>query len=307
MSMKTLKQGKLTWINIDNIDDASITYLKNNYNFHHLDFEDLQAEQETPKIDTYKSYLFIVLQFPQWHSASQSIVAHEIDIFVGEDYLITIQHTKSKEMKNFFYRCMNNRKIKAEWMKKDSGYLLYHLLESFFRQSRPLLNRLGKELSSIEKEIFSGRQNTDSVKHLAVIRRNVLSLRRIIDPQKYLIGTLSHTRKNFVDESHTIYFDNITDYLNKIWAITDTYRDTISGLHVTVESLINQRTNNVISALTVISVSLLPLTLLSGIYGMNISGLPFANNPMFVWIMFATLTIIILITIFIMKRKHWLG
>ena len=202
---------------------------------------------------------------------------------------------------------MNNRKIKAEWMKKDSGYLLYHLLESFFRQSRPLLNRLGKELSSIEKEIFSGRQNTDSVKHLAVIRRNVLSLRRIIDPQKYLIGTLSHTRKNFVDESHTIYFDNITDYLNKIWAITDTYRDTISGLHVTVESLINQRTNNVISALTVISVSLLPLTLLSGIYGMNISGLPFANNPMFVWIMFATLTIIILITIFIMKRKHWLG
>ncbi len=307
MAIKTITQGKLTWINIDKIDDEALTYLRTNYQFHHLDYEDLSNEQETPKIDTYKNYLFVILQFPQWQPATQTIISHEIDIFVGKDYLITIQHSKSKEMKNFFYRCMNNRKIKNEWMSSNSGYLLYHIIESLFRQSRPLLNRLGKELSAVEDTVFGGIQGTDTVKRLAVLRRNVLSLRRIIDPQRYMTGTLAHTRKEFIDESHAIYFDNVGDYLNKIWAITDTYRDTISGLHVTVESLINQRTNNVIGALTVISVALLPLTLFSGLYGMNISGLPFADRPGFVWLMFLGLTAVILIVIAVMRKRRWLG
>jgi Mg2+ and Co2+ transporter CorA len=84
------------------------------------------------------------------------------------------------------------------------------------------------------------------------------------------------------------------------------YKDTIDGLHVTVESLLNRRVNKIISALTVISVGLLPLNLLSGIYGMNIAGLPFAENPMWVWTMFAGLSAIIIAIIIIMKRQKWL-
>ena len=133
-----------------------------------------------------------------------------------------------------------------------------------------------------------------------------MQFRRILDPQRYLISNLTHIRKSFLDESLAIYFDNVSDYLSKIWSITDTYRDTIDGLHVTVESLINHRTNKVISALTVISVSLLPLTLLSGIYGMNIAGLPHAQNPFWVWMMFIGMLSFILIVIAVMKKKKWL-
>lgn len=307
MSIKVLKEKKLTWVNIDQINQEAIDYLKEHYSFHHLDFEDLQSEQQTPKIDTYKSYLFLVLQFPQWQASTKTINAHEIDIFVGDDYLITIQHTKSKDIKNFFYRCMNNRKIKSEWMSQSAGYLLYHLVDALFQKSRPMLNRLGSQISKVEQGVFddSGRQ-ADVVKNLAIIRRNVLSLRRIIEPQKYITGTLSHTRKPFLPDELAIYFDNVTDYLNKVWAITDTYKDTINGLHVTLESLINQRTNKVIGSLTVISVALLPLTLLSGIYGMNIDHLPFAHSPIWVWGVFGMVAFLILATIAVMKKKHWI-
>ena len=154
--------------------------------------------------------------------------------------------------------------------------------------------------------MFEGEQNTEIVKELAIYRRNILSLRRMIDPQRYLMANLSHIRKPFLNEETSLYYDDINDYLNKVWAIIDTYRDTIQGLHVTVESLITQRTNKVISALTVISVGLLPFTVLASIYGMNITGLPFATNPLWVWGMFGVLAALLGIVIIVMRTRKWL-
>lgn len=305
-TIKEIKQGDLTWVNIDRVNEESLTYLKDNYNFHHLDLEDLQSESQTPKIDVYKNYLFLVLQFPHWNVASQTILPFEVDFFIGENFLITIQHTKSKEMKNFFYRCMKNRRVKRDWMSQNSGYLVFRIVESLFQNSRPILNNIGRKISQIENTIFEGQVDTSLVQQLALYRRNVLGFRRIIDPQRYLISNLSHTRKPFLNEKQSLYFDDINDYLNKLWAIIDTYKDTIQGLHVTLESLINQRTNKVIGALTAISVSLLPLTLLSGIYGMNISNLPFADDPQLVWAMFAGLGSIILVIIILGRKRGWL-
>ncbi len=306
MSIKTLTQKNLTWVSIDKIDEESLDFLKKNYNFHHLDLEDIQSEQQIPKIDTYKNYLFIVLHFPHWQANIQTLKPLEIDIFIGDNFIITIQRSKSKEMKNFFYRCMNNRKIKADWMSGSSGYLLYRLIEALLENTRPILTNIGKQLSIAENQIFEGEQDPQTIRKLAIHRRNILQFRRILEPQKFMIANLSHTRKTFLDEKLSLYFDDINDYLSKIWAIIESYKETVDGLHITVESMINQRTNKVISALTVISVSLLPLTLLSGIYGMNIMGLPFAKNPVWVWSMFLGLAAIIVILIVIMRKKKLL-
>jgi len=208
-------------------------------------------------------------------------------------------------MKNFFYRCMRNRSIKREWMSNGSGYLLYKLTESLFHNSRPILHNIGKQISQLETDIFENKPDTHVVKQLATHRRNILGFRRIIDPQRYLLSHLSHIRKPFLDETLSLYFDDVNDYLSKLWSVITNYKDTVDGLHVTVESLLTRRTNNVISALTVISVALLPLTLLAGIYGMNIP-LPFANHPLLVWGMFGTLATGIILIIFIMKRKQLL-
>ncbi|MFA4831645.1 MAG: magnesium transporter CorA family protein [Patescibacteria group bacterium] len=306
MAIKELKHQNLTWINIDQVDEEAIFFLKKNYHFHQLDLEDLQNENHTPKIDNYKNYLFIILQFPHWQADTSTIIPYELDAFMGDGYLITIQHSKSKEMKNFFYRCLKKKSIKKDWMSGNSGYLFYRLLEALFKNSQPILNNIGRLLSQTEEEIFAGELDLKIVRRLGISRRNILHFRRIMEPQRYLAATLSHTRRSFLDESLSIYFDDITDYLNKLWAIIGTYKDTVEGLHVTVESLINQRTNKVISALTVISVSLLPLTLLSGIYGMNVINLPFAENPKWVLLMFLALFGIILFVIYLMNKKKWI-
>ncbi|HAZ28463.1 MAG TPA: hypothetical protein DCY48_01660 [Candidatus Magasanikbacteria bacterium] len=304
MAIKIIEQKNLRWINVDTVDAESLQYLKENFNFHHLDLEDIQGESQTPKIDVYKNYLFIVLQFPHWSGETQTVIHYEMDIFIGENFLVTIQHIKSKEIKKFFYRCMKNKSIKRDWMSKESGYLLYRIIESLFRQTQPILNNIGKQISDIENEIFNKSQDNSMVHELARHRRNILNFRRIIDPQRYLVANLSHTRKSFLNEEMSLYFDNVNDYLSKLWSIVEAYKDTLNGLHVTVESLVNQRTNKLISSLTVISVSLLPLTLLSGIYGMNIDRLPFAHQPIFVWGIFVALGLFILLLITIMRRQR---
>ena len=305
MSVKTITQNNLTWVNIDSVNEEALAYLKKNHTFHHLDYEDLVSEQQMPKIDSYKDYLFIVFKFPNWNNNDQLVHSQGINVFIGENYIITIQQTKSKEMKNFFYRCMNNRKTKTDWM-RNSGFLLYRLTEALFRDTRPILNNLGKQISIAEQEIYKGEQDTEIIKKLARHRRNVLHLRRIIDPQRYLVANLSNIRKIFLNQELSLYFDDISDYLDKTWAVIETYKDTIDGLHITVETLVNRRTNKIISSLTVISVALLPLNLLSGIYGMNISKLPFANDPIWVLVIFLGLAGIIIFTIFLMKNKKLL-
>lgn len=307
MAIKTLVHNKLTWTSIDQVDAEAMNFLKKEHpRFHPLDFEDVETEQQTPKVDVYKDYLFIVLQFPHWDAESKTVVPHEIDIFIGDNYLITIQSTRSKELKNFFYRCMNNENVKDEWMTRNSGYLLYEVIDALFHNTRPILNNIGKNLTALEQEIFSGNQQSRAILGLGMHRRNILNFRRIVDPERQIISSLPNHQKSFLGAELEIYFEDITDYLNNLWSVVNSYKDTIDGLHVTVESLLNRRVNKVISALTVISVALLPLNLLSGIYGMNIDGLPFANNPAWVWGMFGGLATIIIALIFIMKRQKWL-
>jgi magnesium transporter len=306
MSVKQIKQAGLTWTNISNVNEESLKFLEENFNFHHLDIKDIKSESQNPKLDTYKDYLFLIVHFPQWNIKSKKITSHEIDIFVGPDFLITIQQGKNKEVKNFFYRSMNNRRTRNEWINKSPGFLLYKILEELFSQSRIMINSLGKQISNSENEVFSDNQDTNLIRELAIHRRNVLNLKRILDPQRFLIASLSNIRKPFLDESLSIYFDDIKDYLDNLWVIVDSYKETIDGLHITVESLINQKTNKVINYLTVISVSLLPLTLLSGIYGMNIEGLPYAHKPIFVWGLFVAILLLILGLIGFMRKKKLL-
>jgi len=304
MAMKIISQKNLSWINIDEVNQESLAYLKEHYNFHHLDLEDIESDSQTPKIDTYKNYLFIILQFPHWDTVHQQIVPHEFGVFVGDNYLITIQHTKTKEMKNFFYKCMKNKKTKRDWMNGTSGFLLYNLIEALFHNARPLLNKMGKRIESVEEKIFAEAQDAGLIKELAHHRRNVLTFRRILDPQRYMMANLSHIRKPFLDDTLSLYFDDIGDYLNRLWSMLDTYRDTIEGLHLTVESITNLETNRIVGIFTIITVLLMPLTIFTGAYGMNIA-LPFddPNQQYIIWFMLIGLIVITLGLVWWLRKK----
>lgn len=309
MPFKTLTEQNLTWVNIEGVDEDSLKLLKDNYHFHPLDLEDIQTETQTPKLDVYKNYLFLVLHVPQWNHEDRRVTSQQIDFFITDNALISVQHHKNKDLQALFYRCLKNKKMRAEWFGGNSGFLLYYLLEALFEEARPILNNIGKHLALVENEVFSGEQNAGLIRELSYHRRNILAFGRIIEPQRYLMSNLAHIRRTFMEESTSVYFDDIRDYLDKLWSIVDNYKESVHGLYITVESLINQRTNRVLTILTIISVALLPHTLLFNMYGMNLRVLPGSDHATAIWWVLAGLTSAVItgliITLRRMKKHGW--
>lgn len=309
MPIKTVSEQNLTWVNIEGVDDDSVKFLKDNYKFHPLDLEDVRTEVQTPKLDVYKNYLFLVLHFPEWSHEDKRVTSQQIDFFIMDNALITVQHNKNKDLQALFYRCVKNKKNRAEWMSNNSGFLLYYILDALFGEARPILNNIGKHLALVETEVFSGEQNAGLIRQLSSHRRNILAFGRIVEPQRYLMSNLAHTRRPFLDENTSVYFDDIRDYLDKLWSIVDNYKESVHGLYITVESLINQRTNRVLTMLTIVSVALLPHTLFFNMYGMNLSVLPGANHPTAAWWALGILTVIVvgglMVAIRRMKKNGW--
>lgn len=310
MASKLLTEGKLTWTHIESLTPEILTELKTNYNFHQLDVDDVATEStHIPKVDVYKNYIFLVLHLPHWNPAEKKITINQVNFFVGENFVITIPHRDAREVRSLFFRCLKNHKLKKEWMGGSAGLLLYHIIAELFREARPLLNNIGKHVALVEDEVFSGEQNTRLIKDLAGHRRNILLYRNIIDPQRYVISSLTNVRRSFMDENLVIYFDDIRDYLDKLWAIVETYKETVNGLYITVESIMNQRTSKVLTILTIISAALLPHTLFFNLYSMNLTGLPLSGSPGLVWSLFGALTLIVagvlVVTLRRMKKGGW--
>jgi len=302
--IKIIKSGRFRWVHINKVDENTINRIKKLFKFHHLDIEDVRADIHDPKLDSYKKYLFAIFNLPLFNKNSLYIKPEELDVFVGKNYIVTIHNGGLKELDNLFKKIENNFNLRSENLGRGVDYLLFMLLQDLFRlRMKSVADNISSKLNKVEERVYShtGRQN---IQELAALRRNVLLFRRMVDPQREIITSLSMDKKDFINDIYQPYFDDVRDYLNRIWTRLSNYKDIIDGLYETNESLISHRTNEIIKALTIISVAIMPMTLLSSIYGMNIK-LPFQNTSSFVWSMFGLIFAITMIAIFVMKRKKW--
>jgi len=122
MAIKTIKYNKITWYHIDEVDEEALDFLKNNFKFHPLDIKDVAGKAEEAKIDVYGNYLFMVLDFPVLDREKGRIVPLEMDIFLGNGYLVTIQNDKFKPMRDLYFKLQNNLKYRRACFSHDSGY-----------------------------------------------------------------------------------------------------------------------------------------------------------------------------------------
>ncbi len=302
MATKIKKYNNITWINIVEPNNEDLRYLKDKFKFHPLDVKDVEGEAQRSKIDVYANYAFLILRFPITYKTNNLIGSHELDIFLGKDYLVTIQKKKIKTLNQYFYKIANNKKLQNEIFKGKAALLLYHVLEEMYRKTMPLTDWQLKEINKIEQQVYE-EETKQAVKNLALVRRNVLTFKGIIDPQRLVIRTLVNLKKDYLSGDLANYFDDIADYVERIFGLLITSKELIDGLHETNESLSSHRLNRVIKILTVFSVSMLPLTLLTGLYGMNLQSLPLIHNENLVWYIFGGLAVAILGIFIYLNRK----
>ncbi|MCJ7807853.1 MAG: magnesium transporter CorA family protein [Dehalococcoidia bacterium] len=276
LNIETIKWGKITWINVEKPTSSDMEYLAKNYLFNLFDLEDCLSRIERPKIDEYDNYLFLVLHFPVFKQEARVTTSSQVSIFIGGDFLVTVHTGDLKTLAKLFDDCQLNERAREEHMARSSGYLLYRILDRLVDYCFPILNRVIANIEAAEDRLFS-EPARDTVQEISVLRRDVMSYRRIIRHQPAILKSLEVREYPFLREDLDVYFGDIGDHIGTIRETLEEYKEVVEGLNATSDSLFSHRTNEVMKMLTVLGTILLPLLVISGIYGMNVS-LPFGDS-----------------------------
>ena len=294
----------LTWVHLDRPDAAAAHALAERFGWHELDVEDVLSKRQRPKVDEYPEYLFGVLHFPVYDKAIQRLNAAELDFFLGPDYLVTLPNVELLPVLRLFHRLEEDEQLREELFAKGPGRLLYEVLDDLFDYCFPILDKIGHKLDSVEDDMFE-RRAEDVVRDLSNVKQEIISYRKIIKPERATLRQLERRVERFLPEELDLYFDDIVDAAERIWDLLDNYKEVVEGLESTNESVISHRQNDVLRILTVFSATLLPLTLLASVFGMNVDFPGFGTAHAF-WVIVAVMVVVGGALLGFFRLKRWI-
>jgi magnesium transporter len=304
LNILSLTWGDLTWINIEQPTEKETEYLAQNYPFHPLDLDDCLSRIQRPKIDQYKDYLFLVLHFPVFNKEARVTTPNQVSVFIGQNYLITLHQGELKPLVKLFRECEIDEESRQEHFSSGAGYLLYRIIDRLVDYCLPIANKMLENIEDVEDGIFSNRGRSQ-IKEISVLRRDIISFRRIIWPMRAVIGSLEPKIRRFTKMDLSVYFGDTVDHLDKIWDALDEYKEIIEGLNDTHDSLASNRTNDVMKILTIIATIFMPITLIASLWGMNIP-LPFAQSGNAIVYITLIMAGIIGGMLYFFHHRHWI-
>jgi magnesium transporter len=270
LNIRSVTERRLTWLYIEKPTSQEVAFLAERFHFHPLDLDDVLSRIQRPKIDVYKDYLFIVLHFPVFDKENRITRPSETDIFIGENYVVTVDCSGDlKPLARFFQECETDKKSRERYLGRSSGFLLYHILDRLVGSCFPILDKITHNIDDIE-DIILTQPVPGTVREISLIRRDLISFRRVIHPQIAVFETLEKGEYPFLREEEEIYFGDIADHIRKIWGGLEDGKEVIDGLADTSNWLTSHRIQEIMRLLTIIMGLLAPPTLIASIYGMNI-------------------------------------
>lgn len=300
-----LSYGRVTWTDVINATPADVDRLSKTYrDVHPLNMEDLLSWSERPKLDQADDYLFFVMHFPQWDPRKRITRSIEVDIILGRGYLVTAHDGTLKPLTNLFQLCQDSEVQRYKLLGKGANHTFYVVLDQLVDYVLPILARVDANIREVEERIFADDAR-QVITDIALVRRDIIALRRIIRQQSPIIDQLVNLDHPILTEDMDEYFGDIADHMRLARDMIDEDAEIIASLQETTDTLATHRLNEVIRILTVISVVMLPLTLLSSVYGMNIR-LPFDQHPDAFIIVAGMMITLAVVMLLYFKRRDWL-
>ena len=301
--IEEMKNKKLKWLNIINPTSQDLNYLEKEYKFHALDLEDCRSKVQRPKFEDYDSYKFLVFHFPVMKQVEYRLIMEEVDIFWGKNYLITL-HSGALIKLNEIFKDLKDRKTTVnEYLSKDSDYLLYKIIHDLVLTIFPIMDRISKEIDIIDKS-FDKIKPIKLIERISILRRNIIFLQTSFKPHKSIFSIFESRLEKQEEKGMDIYWGDIGDYISKLMDMAEDYQELLEGLYSSIDTLLTYRTNNIIKTLTIFSVIMLPLSFITGFFGMNLK-LPLANFPFAVEIISSIMILIALAMIIFFKIRKF--
>ena len=260
------------WVDIDDPEadtsGSAETLLRDVFKFHPLAIEDALKETHVPKVDDWGDYLYMVFHSIDFDPKTDTIRTRELDVFLGKNYLVTYHNEPlqflEQDRKNI-ERDPSNR------LCNGPDHLLYHLLDLAVAEYFPVIEHMDDTIDDAQEEVFR-RPTPRTLQAIFRIKRSTLRLHRILGPEREVLNRLARDSYAAIREPHRVYFRDVYDHLVRVHDLTESLRDLISGALDTYLSATSNRTNDIMKTLTMVTVMFLPMTFLTGFFGMNFFG-----------------------------------
>jgi magnesium transporter len=290
------------WVDLAAPTEDEGRILSEVFHFHPLSVEDALSATHHPKVESYGSYLYLILHRIDFEAPEHCFVTHDVDFFLGPNYLVSVRSGESRSIERAASVCQQNSMALGE----GAAALLHRIVDLMVDNYRPEIDELSERLDALEKEVFE-RSSTKLAKDILDFKRDVASLRRVVQPQRDVVGRLARREFPFIDEQISYRFRDVHDHLVRLSDESVFFQDRITSLLDAHLSMISNSLNSVMKVLTVIATVFMPLTFITGLYGMNVE-LPhfgLGGTTMF-WVLMLLMTGVSLGMLLYFRSRDWI-
>ena len=293
----------VTWVDIKALHDPDVIESSGKlFGIHPLVLEDVMNTNQRPKIEFSENHVFIVLKMLSYNDREHLIDAEQISIIVGSNYVITYQENFDDIFDALRERI---RKAKGQVRSLGADYLAYCLLDTIVDYYYVILERIGADIEKYEEELL-GIPRQEILREIYILKRENLVLRKSVWPLREVVARLERAETLLISRGTFPFIRDLQDHTTIVIETVESYMEMISNLIELYLSIGNNRLNEVMKILTIISTIFIPLTFLAGVYGMNFRYMPELEWR---WGYFAVLLLMFLaagVMVWFFRRKKWL-
>lgn len=299
---KALRQPNARlWLDLDQPDEWTLALLGEAFDFHPLAIEDCLHGEQRVRIDPYGNHFFMVVYIP-FRGSEGGIETRELALFCSAQYIVTVHHQPIDVVASLVSRCERDP---ATFLSRGVDHLLYVITDSAVDQYSPMLDHLEEETTELEDAALT-EPVPEVLERLTLARNELLQIRRSIIPLRDVVAQLARGEFGFVGAQMQLYFRDVLDHLMRTLETIEIYRDQIAGARDIYLSSISQRLSEVMKVLTIFSTIMLPLSLVAGIYGMNVDFWPPHDHPYSFEIIIAMMVAITIGLLYFFRRRRWI-
>ena len=262
------KPDSVVWLDIDEPTEEKMEMLRQEFDFHPLALEDCLHAHQRPKIERYDDYFFLVAYGITLDDGK--LVPHEMGMFVGHNYLVTVRKPPAFDLTQCVRRWDSNVSLAAE----GGGYLLYILLDEIVDKYFDVLDAYEDRTEDVEDRVFEATGDSSTQTHIFGLKKDLLEFRRAVSPMREVLDVLQGQNVAVVTPRLAPYYRDVYDHVLRVADFIDTMRDILSSALDANLSVISNRLNEVMKQLTSWAAIILVPTLIAGIYGMNFIHMP---------------------------------
>ena len=236
------------------------------FGFHPLAIDDALQETHVPRLDDWGEYLYIVFNYMDMdlNGGGWETEVDELDVFLGRNYIVTHHDHRISAVDETWVVCARDERNVHE----GADHILYRIADHLMANYMPTVEKIDDAIDQIESQVFQ-RPSPHTLEKLLDIKRVLVAMRRIIIPQREVLNKLARDDYPVIDQKDRVFFRDIYDHLVRLHDLNESLRDLVGSVLDTYLSVVNNRMNEVMKTLTVITTIFMPLTFVTGFFGMN--------------------------------------